>query len=303
MLPESRERGYKPGRFSFNVQGGRCEACQGEGQRRIEMNFLPDVYVLCEVCNGRRYNQETLAVKFNGYSIADLLDLAIEDALPILKDIPTVNIKLQTLVDVGLGYIHLGQSATTLSGGEAQRMKLARELSKRQTGRTLYLLDEPTTGLHFDDVRKLLEVLHRLTDLGNTIMIIEHNLDIIRNADYILDLGPEGGEGGGQIIAHGTPEQVATVKGSHTAAFLARHYTPAQLAGTRNGTSHAGPQPANIAAAADPDKKARGKFVPPEKKTGVPTARASKLSEAAVAPEPKKKAAKKTAAKATKKKA
>ena len=236
MLPESRERGYKPGRFSFNVQGGRCEACQGEGQRRIEMNFLPDVYVLCEVCNGRRYNQETLAVKFNGYSIADLLDLAIEDALPILKDIPTVNAKLQTLVDVGLGYIHLGQSATTLSGGEAQRMKLARELSKRQTGRTLYLLDEPTTGLHFDDVRKLLEVLHRLTDLGNTVIIIEHNLDIIRNADYILDLGPEGGEGGGQIIAHGTPEQVATVKGSHTAEFLARHYTPAQLAAARNGT-------------------------------------------------------------------
>ena len=193
MLPESRERGYKPGRFSFNVQGGRCEACQGEGQRRIEMNFLPDVYVLCEICNGRRYNQETLAVKFNGYSIADLLDLPIEDAVPILKDIPTVHAKLQTLVDVGLGYIHLGQSATTLSGGEAQRMKLARELSKRQTGRTLYLLDEPTTGLHFDDVRKLLEVLHRLTDLGNTVIIIEHNLDIIRNADYILDLGPEGG--------------------------------------------------------------------------------------------------------------
>jgi excinuclease ABC subunit A len=309
MLPESRERGYKPGRFSFNVQGGRCEACQGEGQRRIEMNFLPDVYVLCEVCNGRRYNQETLAVKFNGYSIADLLDLAIEDALPILKDIPTVNAKLQTLVDVGLGYIHLGQSATTLSGGEAQRMKLARELSKRQTGRTLYLLDEPTTGLHFDDVRKLLEVLHRLTDLGNSVIIIEHNLDIIRNADYILDLGPEGGEGGGQIIAHGTPEQVATVKGSHTAEFLARHYTPAQLTAGRNGTGsgngHAGPQPASIAAAADPDKRAKGKFVPPEKKTGVPTARASKLGEAVVAPEPKKKAsAKKTAAaKATKKKA
>jgi excinuclease ABC subunit A len=301
LLPESRERGYKPGRFSFNVQGGRCEACQGEGQRRIEMNFLPDVYVLCEVCNGRRYNQETLAVKFNGYSIADLLDLAIEDALPILKDIPTVNAKLQTLVDVGLGYIHLGQSATTLSGGEAQRMKLARELSKRQTGRTLYLLDEPTTGLHFDDVRKLLEVLHRLTDLGNTVMIIEHNLDIIRNADYILDLGPEGGEGGGQIIAHGTPEQVATVHGSYTAEFLARHYTPAQLASSRNGTSHTGAQPAGIGAAADPDKKARGKFVPPEKKTGVPTASKAKLSETADSSTPKK-SAKKTVSK-TKKKA
>jgi excinuclease ABC subunit A len=268
MLPESRERGYKPGRFSFNVQGGRCEACQGEGQRRIEMNFLPDVFVLCEVCNGRRYNQETLSVKFNGYSIADLLDLPIADALPILKDIPAVNQKLQTLVDVGLGYIHLGQSATTLSGGEAQRMKLARELSKRQTGRTLYLLDEPTTGLHFDDVRKLLEVLHRLTDLGNTVIIIEHNLDIIRNADYVLDLGPEGGEGGGRIVAHGTPEQIATVRESHTGSFLARHYTDNALT-SRNGTSHAGPQPLNIAAAPDKKKEPRGKFVAPEKKTGL----------------------------------
>ena len=202
-LPESRERGYKPGRFSFNVSGGRCEACQGEGQRRIEMNFLPDVYVLCEVCNGRRYNQETLAVKFNGYSIADLLELAIEDALPVLVDIPLVRQKLETLVDVGLGYIHLGQAATTLSGGEAQRMKLARELSKRQTGKTLYLLDEPTTGLHFDDVRRLLEVLHRLTDLGNTVIIIEHNLDVIRSADWILDLGPEGGEDGGRSRGQG----------------------------------------------------------------------------------------------------
>jgi excinuclease ABC subunit A len=292
MLPESRERGYKPGRFSFNVQGGRCEACQGEGQRRIEMNFLPDVYVLCEVCNGRRYNQETLSVKFNGYSIADLLDLPIEDALPILKDIPAVNVKLQTLVDVGLGYIHLGQSATTLSGGEAQRMKLARELSKRQTGRTLYLLDEPTTGLHFDDVRKLLEVLHRLTDLGNTVIIIEHNLDIIRNADYILDLGPEGGEGGGRVIAHGTPEQVATVAGSHTGNFLARHYnlSPQALA-SRNGTSHAGPQPLNIVAAADRKKDARGKFIVPPKKTGVPLAGAPKPEPKAVSkakPKPKK---------------
>jgi excinuclease ABC subunit A len=296
MLPDSRERGYKPGRFSFNVQGGRCEACQGEGQRRIEMNFLPDVYVLCEVCNGRRYNQETLSVKFNGYSIADLLDLPIEDAVPILKDIPAVNVKLQTLVDVGLGYIHLGQSATTLSGGEAQRMKLARELSKRQTGRTLYLLDEPTTGLHFDDVRKLLEVLHRLTDLGNTVIIIEHNLDIIRNADYILDLGPEGGEGGGRIIAHGTPEQVATVQGSHTAAFLARHYDPAALA-SRNGASHSGPQPATIAAAADAAKKPKSKFIAPEKKTGIPTKRASKLSETEKASKPTKAAAKKSSAK------
>jgi excinuclease ABC subunit A len=296
MLPDSRERGYKPGRFSFNVQGGRCEACQGEGQRRIEMNFLPDVYVLCEVCNGRRYNQETLAVKFNGYSIADLLDLPIEDAVPILKDIPTVNVKLQTLVDVGLGYIHLGQSATTLSGGEAQRMKLARELSKRQTGRTLYLLDEPTTGLHFDDVRKLLEVLHRLTDLGNTVVIIEHNLDIIRNADYILDMGPEGGEGGGRVIAHGTPEQVATVAGSHTGSFLARYYASLPGGVTLNGAqSHAGPQPLEIVAAEDRKKEPRGKFVGPEKKTGVPTARAM--------PDTPNKADKKTAVKKTAKKA
>ncbi|MGB0124193.1 MAG: excinuclease ABC subunit UvrA [Silvibacterium sp.] len=224
MLPESRERGYKAGRFSFNVAGGRCEACQGDGQRRIEMNFLPDVYVQCEVCNGRRYNQETLAVKFNGYSIADVLDLTIEDALPVLIDIPQVKQKLQTLVDVGLGYIHLGQAATTLSGGEAQRMKLARELSKRQTGRTLYLLDEPTTGLHFDDVRRLLEVLHRLTDLGNTVIIIEHNLDVVRNADWIIDLGPEGGEEGGQVIAEGAPEQVARIAHSHTGEFLRRYY-------------------------------------------------------------------------------
>ncbi|MGB6130281.1 MAG: excinuclease ABC subunit UvrA [Acidobacteriaceae bacterium] len=224
MLPESRERGYKAGRFSFNVAGGRCEACQGEGQRRIEMSFLPDVYVQCEVCNGRRYNQETLAVKFNGYSIADVLDLTIEDALPVLGDIPQARQKLETLMDVGLGYIHLGQAATTLSGGEAQRMKLARELSRRQTGRTLYLLDEPTTGLHFDDVRKLLEVLHRLTDLGNTVIIIEHNLDVIRNADWLIDLGPEGGEGGGRVVAEGPPEQVADVQQSYTGQFLRRYY-------------------------------------------------------------------------------
>ncbi len=235
MLPESRERGYKAGRFSFNVQGGRCEACQGEGQRRIEMNFLPDVYVECEVCNGRRYNQETLAVKFNGHSIADVLDLTIEDALPVLGDIPQARQKLQTLVDVGLGYIHLGQSATTLSGGEAQRMKLARELSKRQTGRTLYLLDEPTTGLHFDDVRKLLEVLHRLSDLGNTVIIIEHNLDVIRNADWIIDLGPEGGEGGGHIVGEGPPEQVARIPHSYTGQFLRPFYSGLNAPTAGNG--------------------------------------------------------------------
>jgi excinuclease ABC subunit A len=227
MLPESRERGYKAGRFSFNVSGGRCEHCQGEGERRIEMNFMPDVYVLCEVCGGHRYNHETLAVRFKGKSIADLLETAVSDALPILEDIPQIRQKLQTLVDVGLGYIKLGQSAVTLSGGEAQRMKLAKELSKRQTGRTLYLLDEPTTGLHFEDVSKLLEVIHRLTDLGNSVVIIEHNLDVIRNADWIVDLGPEGGENGGRVVAQGTPEQVSRIKKSFTgqalSEFLGRH--------------------------------------------------------------------------------
>src|SRR2546429_7753850 len=223
MLPEARERGYKPGRFSFNASVGPPESCQGEGQRRIEMNFLPDVYVLCEVCGGKRYNQETLAVKYKDCSIADLLETPASEALQILENIPQVKQKLQTLVDVGLGYIHLGQSAVTLSGGEAQRIKLARELGKRQTGKTLYLLDEPTTGLHFDDVRKLLDVLHRLTDLGNTIIIIEHNLDVIRNADWIIDLGPEGGEEGGRVIAQGTPEQVARNKRSYTGQALAEY--------------------------------------------------------------------------------
>jgi excinuclease ABC subunit A len=238
MLPESRERGYKPGRFSFNVPGGRCEACQGGGQRRIEMNFLPDVYVQCEVCGGRRYNHETLSVHYNGSSIADLLETPVSDVLQILENIPQVNQKLQTLVDVGLGYIHLGQSAVTLSGGEAQRIKLARELGKRQTGKTLYLLDEPTTGLHFDDVRKLLDVLHRLTDLGNTVIIIEHNLDVIRNADWILDLGPEGGEGGGRIVAQGTPEQVARVKKSYTGQALTAYFNGSAKNGSaRNGSA------------------------------------------------------------------
>jgi len=241
MLPESRERGYKPGRFSFNVPGGRCEACQGEGQRRIEMNFLPDVYVQCEVCGGRRYNHETLSVHYNGSSIADLLETPVSDVLQILENIPQVKQKLQTLVDVGLGYIHLGQSAVTLSGGEAQRIKLARELGKRQTGKTLYLLDEPTTGLHFDDVRKLLDVLHRLTDLGNTVIIIEHNLDVIRNADWILDLGPEGGEEGGRIVAQGTPEQVARVKKSYTGQALTSYFNGSEINRTaKNGSAKNG---------------------------------------------------------------
>jgi excinuclease ABC subunit A len=224
MLPEARERGYKAGRFSFNVSGGRCEACQGEGQRRIEMNFLPDVYVLCEVCGGKRYNHETLAVKFKNNSIADILEMPVADALPVLEDIPQIRQKLQTLVDVGLGYIHLGQSAVTLSGGEAQRIKLAKELSKRQTGKTLYLLDEPTTGLHFDDVKKLLDVLHRLTDLGNSVIIIEHNMDVIRSADWLIDLGPEGGEHGGKLVAQGTPEQLSKVKKSYTGQALAEAF-------------------------------------------------------------------------------
>jgi excinuclease ABC subunit A len=222
MLPESRERGYRPGRFSFNVKGGRCEACQGDGLRRIEMNFLPDVYVMCEVCRGRRYNSETLAVRYKNHSISDVLNLPSVDALKLLENIPQIQQKLATLVEVGLGYVTLGQSATTLSGGEAQRIKLARELSKRQTGRTLYILDEPTTGLHFDDVRKLLDVLQRLVDLGNTVLIIEHHLDVIKQADWIIDLGPEGGEGGGRIVAQGPPELVARTKKSYTGQALAR---------------------------------------------------------------------------------
>ncbi len=220
MLPESRERGYKPGRFSFNVKGGRCEACQGDGMKCIEMNFLPDVYVTCEVCRGQRYNRETLDVRFQGKSIAELLDSTVEEALATFENHPQIKQKLQTLYEVGLGYIKLGQSATTLSGGEAQRIKLAKELSRRATGRTVYILDEPTTGLHFEDVRKLLDVLQRLVDLGNTIIIIEHNLDVIKSADWLLDLGPEGGDGGGRIVAEGTPEQVAKNKKSYTGQAL-----------------------------------------------------------------------------------
>jgi excinuclease ABC subunit A len=222
MLPESRERGYAPGRFSFNVKGGRCEACQGDGLRRIEMNFLPDVFVTCEVCRGRRYNAETLAVRYKGRSISDLLDHSVEEALAVLENIPQVRQKMETLVEVGLGYLQLGQSATTLSGGEAQRIKLARELSRRQTGRTLYILDEPTTGLHFDDVKKLLHVLQRLVDVGNTVLIIEHHMDVIKQADWVIDLGPEGGAEGGRIVAQGTPEQIARNKKSYTGQALSR---------------------------------------------------------------------------------
>jgi excinuclease ABC subunit A len=220
MLPESRERGYKAGRFSFNVKGGRCEACQGDGLKRIEMNFLPDVYVTCDVCRGRRYNLETLQVKYKGKSIADLLESSVDEALDLLTNIPQIQAKLKTLAEVGLGYIHLGQSSTTLSGGEAQRIKLAKELSKRQTGKTFYLLDEPTTGLHFEDVRHLLDVLQRLVHLGNTVLVIEHQLDVIKSADYVIDLGPEGGEAGGQIVATGTPEEILKNHCSHTAEAL-----------------------------------------------------------------------------------
>jgi excinuclease ABC subunit A len=217
---EAKIRGYKPGRFSFNVKGGRCEACQGQGVKRIEMHFLPDVYIPCEVCKGKRYNRETLEVRYKGRSIAEVLDLTVGDALEFFEAQRRIAEKLELLNDVGLGYIHLGQAATTLSGGEAQRVKLATELAKRDTGRTLYILDEPTTGLHFEDVRLLLEVLHRLVDKGNTVLVIEHNLDVIKTADWIIDLGPEGGERGGEVIACGTPEEAARIPASHTARFL-----------------------------------------------------------------------------------
>jgi excinuclease ABC subunit A len=218
---EARARGYKPGRFSFNVKGGRCEVCRGDGQIKIEMHFLPDVYVPCEQCNGRRYNRETLEVRFKGKTIADVLDMPVEEALEFFRHIPKIKRRLQALHDVGLDYIRLGQPATTLSGGEAQRVKLATELSKVATGRTLYILDEPTTGLHFADVQRLLEMLQRLVDSGNTVVVIEHNLDVIKTADYLIDLGPEGGEDGGKVVASGTPEKVARAKGSYTGRFLA----------------------------------------------------------------------------------
>jgi excinuclease ABC subunit A len=219
-LPESRVRGYKPGRFSFNVKGGRCESCGGDGVVKIEMHFLPDVYVRCEVCGGKRYNRETLEVAYKGRSIAEVLDLTVEESLAMFENIPTLRRKLGALRDVGLGYIHLGQPATTLSGGEAQRVKLATELSKVSTGRTVYILDEPTTGLHFEDIRILLEVLGRLVDAGNTVIVIEHQLDVVRTADHIIDLGPEGGDAGGRVVATGTPEEVARTAGSHTGVAL-----------------------------------------------------------------------------------
>jgi excinuclease ABC subunit A len=220
LTPEARVRGYKPGRFSFNVKGGRCEACQGDGIIKIEMHFLPDVYVTCDVCGGKRYNRETLEIRYKGATIADVLDMTVSQALEFFQKIPPLQFKLRTLYDVGLGYIKLGQPATTLSGGEAQRVKLSRELGKRGTGRTLYILDEPTVGLHFADIQQLLEVLHRLTDGGNTVLVIEHNLEVIKTADHVIDLGPEGGDEGGYLVACGTPEEVARTEGSYTGQFL-----------------------------------------------------------------------------------
>jgi len=233
MLPESKARGYRPGRYSFNVKGGRCEACEGDGVLKIEMHFMPDVYVTCEVCGGKRYNRETLEIAYKGKTIADVLAMTVDQALPFFESIPPVRQKLNTLSRVGLGYIRLGQPATTLSGGEAQRVKLARELSKRATGRTVYLLDEPTTGLHFDDIRKLLAVLQMFADSGNTVIVIEHNLDVIKTADYLIDLGPEGGDRGGEVVAAGTPEEVAANPRSFTGRFLRRALG---IEGTRRAT-------------------------------------------------------------------
>jgi excinuclease ABC subunit A len=220
LVPEARARGYRPGRFSFNVKGGRCEACQGDGERRVEMHFLPDVFVQCESCRGRRYNRETLEILYHDRSIADVLDMSVDEGLETLASHPRLARLLGTLSEVGLGYLRLGQSAATLSGGEAQRVKLARELGRRETGRTLYLLDEPTTGLHVDDVRRLLEVLARLVDAGNTVVVIEHNLDVVKTADWVIDLGPEAGEAGGRVVVAGTPETVARSRRSHTARYL-----------------------------------------------------------------------------------
>jgi excinuclease ABC subunit A len=221
-VPEARTRGYDPGRFSFNVKGGRCEACQGDGVVKVEMHFLPDMYVPCDVCHGKRYNRETLEIRYRGRNISEVLDLTVEQALEYFESVPAISRKLHTLIDVGLSYIRLGQSATTLSGGEAQRVKLSQELSRRSTGRTLYILDEPTTGLHFRDIELLLQVLNQLVDSGNTVLIIEHNLDVIKTADWVIDMGPEGGDGGGYVVAQGTPEDVAATEASHTGQYLGK---------------------------------------------------------------------------------
>jgi excinuclease ABC subunit A len=220
QLPEARVRGYKPARFSFNARGGRCEACGGDGVLRVDMHFLPDVFVTCDICKGRRYNRETLEIKYKGLSIADILELTVNQAAELLSHVPSIDEKLRTLREVGLGYLRLGQTASTLSGGEAQRVKLARELARRSSGRSLYILDEPTTGLHFEDIKKLLDLLNRLTDLGNTVIIIEHNLDVIKTADYVIDLGPTAGAQGGEVVAQGTPEEIVSVAASLTGQYL-----------------------------------------------------------------------------------
>jgi excinuclease ABC subunit A len=246
---EAKVRGYLPGRFSFNVKGGRCEACSGDGTIKIEMNFLPDVYVPCEVCHGARYNRETLEVHFKGKTIAEVLDMPIEEASEFFKAVPAISRHLSTLVDVGLGYVRLGQPAPTLSGGEAQRVKLASELQKRSTGRTVYVLDEPTTGLHFEDISKLLVVLQGLADKGNTVIVIEHNLDVIKTADWVVDMGPEGGSGGGTIVAEGTPEQVAAVPASHTGVFLKDVLQDVELSAATTARKQAPRKPASRAVA------------------------------------------------------
>ncbi len=274
QVPEARARGYSPGRFSFNVRGGRCEACQGDGMIKVEMHFLPDVYVACDVCHGKRYNRETLEILYKGYSIRDVLEMTVEDALKLFEPVPSIARKLETLLDVGLSYIRLGQSATTLSGGEAQRVKLSKELSRRDTGRTLYILDEPTTGLHFHDIEHLLAVLHKLRDDGNTIVVIEHNLDVIKTADWVIDLGPEGGHRGGQIIAEGTPEQLAAMPQSHTGHFLAHVLDPAHAAGKSTASKASMVSKAERALPPRPAKKA-GKVTakPIAKPTGKPKRR------------------------------
>ncbi|MCU1591201.1 MAG: excinuclease subunit, partial [Frankiales bacterium] len=281
---EAKVRGYQPGRFSFNVKGGRCEACKGDGTIKIEMNFLPDVYVPCEICHGARYNRETLEVHFKGKTISEILDLSIADAAEFFEAVPAISRHLKTLVDVGLGYVRLGQPAPTLSGGEAQRVKLASELQKRQTGRTVYILDEPTTGLHFEDINKLLGVLGRLVDQGNSVIVIEHNLDVIKTADWVVDMGPEGGSGGGTVVAEGTPEEVAAVDASHTGRFLKE-----VLAGRSRFPAPPGePAPRRTATKVTATKPA----------TKVPTAKvpAKKTAAKAAIPATKKAARKKVAA-------
>ena len=267
QVPEARSRGYTPGRFSFNVRGGRCEACEGDGMIKVEMHFLPDVYVPCDVCHGKRYNRETLEVLYKGHTIADVLNMTVEDAFKLFENVPVIARKLETLRAVGLDYIKLGQSATTLSGGEAQRVKLSKELSKRDTGNTLYILDEPTTGLHFHDIEQLLEVLHTLVKHGNTVVVIEHNLDVIKTADWLVDLGPEGGAGGGQILVSGTPEKVAATKASHTGRFLLPHLKPGSaVAESAKPAAKKTAAKASTKAAPAATKKATTKAAPAAKK-------------------------------------